>query len=462
MTLDPDSDRNRERAKDLVRSGRQALKAGERDHARELLRLATECDRDNSDAWLWLSATTDDLAEQKQYLEWAVAADPGNTAAIRGLGIITGKIKTMDLVPEGQAAAPQPPAEPEPASPTQTFSCPKCDGRMRFDPGNQDLRCESCGARQPVESTPAPSPAAVLEYSLPTRQGQSWAVAERLFTCQQCGGHTVLPPGQTSSTCPFCGSAALVAAADDAELIEPQAVIPMRQTAAKIANGVRAWLGRDFIAPDDLAQLARTSRLAPVYIPFWRFSLTVTVFWRAQTAQGREQQWHWEDGDTTLFYEDFLQPGLHALPADLLSHIGPFDLSQLMQYKPEFLAGWPAGSYDVSLAQASLDARAAIMGDASKKLWTKAMPGRHIAQLQVLHPEYSGQTFQLTLLPVWVGTYSYRGKTYRVLVNGQTGKVAGDRPADQFKVALIILAILVALIPLSVGAFLWLVPLLSR
>jgi hypothetical protein len=253
-----------------------------------------------------------------------------------------------------------------------------------------------------------------------------------------------------------------VAAADDTELIAPQAVMPMRETAVSITDRVRAWLGRDFFAPDDLGQLARDSRLAPVYIPFWRFSLTVTLFWRAQTAQGRQQQWRWEDGETTLCYEDFLQPGLRALPADLLSRIGPFDLSQLMEYKPEYLAGWPAGSYDVSLAQASLDMRAAVVRDGSKKLWSKAMPGRHIAQLQVLRPEYSGQTFQLALLPVWIGTYNYRGKIYRVLVNGQNGKVAGDRPADQLKVALAILCLVAALIPLAVAAFLWLAPLLGH
>jgi len=90
------------------------------------------------------------------------------------------------------------------------------------------------------------------------------------------------------------------------------------------------------------------------------------------------------------------------------------------------------------------------------------VPGAHLATLQVLRPEYSGQTFQLVLLPVWVGAYRYRGKIYRVLVNGQTGKVAGDRPVDQLKVTLLILLIVAALIPLVVGLFLWLVPLLSR
>jgi DNA-directed RNA polymerase subunit RPC12/RpoP len=462
MSEDHDGDHRRDASKDLVRNGRAALRAGERDRARQLLTRATEYDRDNSDAWLWLSATTDDLAEQKQYLEWAVAANPANSAAVRGLGMVTGKIKTEDLVPAGQTVIPQAPAQPEPASAALTFTCPQCGGRLRFDPANQDLRCDNCGFKHAVERTPAPGPEIVLEYSLATRQGQSWAVAERRFTCQQCSAQTILPPGQTSNTCPFCGSPALVAAADDADLIMPHAVIPMQQTAVSIAERVRTWLGRDFFAPDDLTKLAHSSRLQPVYVPFWRFSLTLTLFWRAQTAKGRDQRWIWQDGDTTFFYDDFLQPGAHALPIDLLSAIGPFDLTGLVRYQPEFLAGWPAGSYDVPLAQASLDTRAAVVSDASKKVWSKAIPGASIATLQVLRPEYKGQTFQLVLLPVWVGAYKYRSKIYRVLANGQTGKVAGDRPTDRLKVTLLLALVAAALVPLAVALYLWLGPLLTR
>ena len=118
MSVDHDGEHQRETAQALVRSGRAAIKAGERARARQLLLEATQHDRDNSDAWLWLSATTDDLSEQKQYLEWAVAANPNNTAARRGLGIITGKIKTEDLVPAGRdrhsAGAGPSPSRPKP------------------------------------------------------------------------------------------------------------------------------------------------------------------------------------------------------------------------------------------------------------------------------------------------------------------------------------------------------------
>ena len=60
---------------------------------------------------------------------------------------------------------------------------------------------------------------------------------------------------------------------------------------------------------DDLTKLARDSRLQPVYVPFWRFSLTATLVWRAQTSSGRDKRWKWEDGETTFFYDDFLEPG---------------------------------------------------------------------------------------------------------------------------------------------------------
>src|SRR5207249_5692014 len=94
-------------------------------------------------------------------------------------------------------------------------------------------------------------------------------------------------------------------------------------------------------------------------------------------SSGRDKRWKWEDGETTFFYDDFLEPGARALPADLLSAVGPFDLGGLLRYQPEFLAGWPAGSYDVPLSQASLDTRAAVVRDASTKLRPKPSPASH-------------------------------------------------------------------------------------
>jgi hypothetical protein len=145
------------------------------------------------------------------------------------------------------------------------------------------------------------------------------------------------------------------------------------------------------------------------------------------------------------------------LPADLLREVEPFDLKQLVVYKPEYLAGWPAGTYDISLAQASLDARAAMIKAATSKLWKKVLPGRVVTDLQITGTDFTGQTYQLVLLPIWIGNYHYRGRAFRVVVNGQTGRVAGDKPLDTLKVALLALLALAAVVVIAgIGVWVWL------
>jgi hypothetical protein len=457
-TLDREGERRRKSAEDLYQHARGALRAGERARARQLLERAVDYDRGHSQAWLWLTATSDDPAEQQKFLEWAIAADPGNTAARRGLGLLTGKIKAEDVLPEGAALAPRGPETPEPAVPRRTFTCPQCGGRLRFDTELVDLRCENCGFVEGVVEEPAAGSEQVLDFALPTRQGHRWAEAERHFTCQQCGAGTLLPPGQTSHVCPFCASAALAAAPEEAELLPPQGVIPMGLDAAAAQQQVRAWLGRGLLAPDDLALLARGGGLAPVYVPFWSFNTTLNSRWRARVDvnEGGKQRTVWHEGEETQFYTHWLQPGTRALPGGPLREIEPFEMKQLVVYKPEYLAGWPAGTYDVSLAQASLDARAAMIEAATGRLWKKALPGRLVTDLKVTGTDFTGQTYQLVLLPVWVGNYHYRGRAFRVLVNGQTGKTTGDKPVDTVKVALLALIGLAVAVFGGLGIWLWL------
>jgi hypothetical protein len=49
--------------------------------------------------------------------------------------------------------------------------------------------------------------------------------------------------------------------------------------------------------------------------------------------------------------------------------------------------------------------------------------------------DWSDETFKHILLPVWMAAYKYNGKSYRFLVNGQTGEVQGERPWSIWKIA---------------------------
>ena len=62
-------------------------------------------------------------------------------------------------------------------------------------------------------------------------------------------------------------------------------------------------------------------------------------------------------------------------------------------------------------------------------------------------------TFKHVLLPVWLAAYKYRGKTYRFVVNGRTGRVQGERPWSAIKIALaVIVGLIVAAAAGYIGA----------
>ena len=59
---------------------------------------------------------------------------------------------------------------------------------------------------------------------------------------------------------------------------------------------------------------------------------------------------------------------------------------------------------------------------------------------------FSKMTYKYLLLPVWMSSFTFNGKVFQFVVNGQTGKVGGKSPVSPWKVALAILIGIIALI----------------
>ena len=100
-----------------------------------------------------------------------------------------------------------------------------------------------------------------------------------------------------------------------------------------------------------------------------------------------------------------------------------YDLKGAQAYDPRYLAAWPAELYDVTMAEASLDARsqayASLRGDMPTLLWPARLLSTSSANLSI-------EEFRLDLLPVWMTEIAIEGRRRLVLVNGQTGSVQGE------------------------------------
>jgi hypothetical protein len=172
------------------------------------------------------------------------------------------------------------------------------------------------------------------------------------------------------------------------------------------------------------------------YYPFWTFDGTLELFWSCEVNFGspRNPQWVGRNGSEYQFYDDVHIPGFSGLEQAEVEAIEPFLLKEVVEFKPEQLAGWPALNYDRPVANAFLMARERVSTLVRQRLHLFIEPGREKRNIRSGGGRWRGTTFKYTLLPLWVGTYQFHGKPYHLLVNGQTGKVAGIRPRDDLKI----------------------------
>jgi hypothetical protein len=448
---------NDRRFEELVQDGITAAKNGEAVLARRLLESAVQLKISDARPWLWLSTLTEDPDERRKYLEYAVAAEPGNETARRELVLLSDKVDHSRLIPLGESVSPLQPAEPEEAA-GQSFQCAQCGGCMYFNPRSSNLTCSYCGHTQLVESVQAADTAEqVIDFVLPTTRAHRWAEARQRVVCQSCGAVALVDPGRLSGRCSYCGSNQLIDSPAAVEFVEPQ-VIGLASLDAKAARRlIKEWLGKGFFAPDNLMRDAGRFDLRLAYYPFWTFDGTLELPWSCEVNAGSSKNPNWvpRSGLEFEMYDDVLVPGLGILPQDEITAIEPFLLKEVVEFKPEHLAGWPAVSYDLPLAEASLKAREKVAARVRRRLSASIEPGREKRDIRSAAGKWSGVTFKNVLLPLWVGTYQFRGKAYHLLINGQTGKVAGARPRDDLKVAMVVIAALLLLVLLGMVLY-WL------
>ena len=163
------------------------------------------------------------------------------------------------------------------------------------------------------------------------------------------------------------------------------------------------------------------------------------------------------NGSEIHFFDDVLVAGLRTFSGSALQAIEPFDLANLVEFEPQYLAGWPALTYNLPLAEASLAAREKLVKRIRPTLLSKIEPMHQKRNLEIGAGKWSGMTYKLVLLPVWVGTYHYQKKVFRLLVNGQTGKVGGEKPQDRVKLTMFVVGFLLILAIIAILLyFLWL------
>ncbi len=368
-----------------------------------------------------------------------------------------------DRGPWGRRAAPDPaPPPPAEAAPSH-YPCASCGAVLTYRPGETRLTCPFCGATADI----APADAATLEAAWREHDyeaalaGQAAGVdfeTTQVVHCEACGANVDFDPGQHAALCPFCATPMVADTTPDRH-IKPQGLLPFAIDAREAQARVTRWLGRLWFAPSGLKQFARArGALSGVYTPWWTFDARTetayagergdTYFVTVRGKDGKPQQvprirWSPARGRVARDFDDVLTCGSTTLPEAQGGgfgggSLGGWDLSDLRPYSRDWLAGFRAEAYTIDLRAAYGAARAEMEGVIAMDV-RRAIGGDQ-QRVHRMDTRVSGVTFKHVLLPVWIGAYRWKGSSFRVVVNGRTGAVRGQRPWSAWKIALAVLA----------------------
>jgi DNA-directed RNA polymerase subunit RPC12/RpoP len=429
------------------------LRRGERAKAAQHLHDLTQLHPEFPDPWVWLAAVSDDPARRIEYLENAVLLESAHPLARDALAFAQGRVSRIEEA-RGTGTDGQ----------VQVADCPQCGGTFQYRPGAALVECQYCGTRLPLQETDLIDREATLISDLQLQrrlEGHVWQEVQRLVHCGECGAELTMTHHLTRQ-CIFCGSTTVLVKDSQQSFEQPDGFLPLKldegQAAIALDKAQRSTVQRLKTWWTGLEQ--EFTRLQAVYLPFWVFDgfvevrrqlwsqgdadalqalsqlagdrsmpdgLSSGVWLRQQVARSRQHRVSLP-GKDLLIFDNLLYSAMDLPPPELLKQALPFRLGGMVPYEPRLLADWPAALYHRDVETVVKDAYDAMLKMA---VWRKRRQvlGRlgDPDQLRRMF-QVTTVTYQLVLLPVWVGLAQRDSERRLVLVNGQTGKVVFGSP----------------------------------
>ncbi len=333
---------------------------------------------------------------------------------------------------------------------TSTYHCPNCSAPIAFNPDLQLFSCEYCLSQftsEQMENYTAKQQEkegerAKREFE---RQQVKEATDEETslheYNCSNCGAHVVTDETTSATFCYYCHSPVIIGTRLQGDF-RPDQILPFAISEAKAKEGFLAWTRTKKYLPEDFTSEAQLEKMTGIYIPYWFLDSDVEVDFEGRSKSVRT----WRVGDymhteTTAFQHvregvyhltDVNLPAFSKIDQNLLHGIEPYEPEGLVPFTMPMLSGFFAEQYTISEQEAGPPMRRQIQ-EISSDLLNRSFGVA--SSVDTLHERFvpTDKEWLFTLLPVWVLTYQYEGKTYVYSMNGQTGKAFGELPIVERK-----------------------------
>ena len=361
----------------------------------------------------------------------AAAGGMGETTATEGYEVSSGKYSGFG----------------EERTAVGTQKCPACGDNLRFDPATGKRKCPSCGTEQDIFAAQS------RELGLENLQriGGDWANQTHVYHCNNCNAEDVMDRREIAHVCPFCGSPNVVEK-EEFSAMRPNALLPFAIESKTAAEAARKWAKKRLFAPNDFKKYFKAENMKGAYLPAFTFDTQtfssysgmlgeyyyVTRRVNGKTVQERRTRYFPIGGTYNYFFDDLAVNATDAVPEKIMRTLLAYDYQNSVEYNDEFLYGFSALLYKRDGTMCWEDAKE----NARATLRSLILSQYHydVVSSFVMNTSFSDVKYRYLLLPMYIGSYRYREKSYSFYVNGRNGKTKGKAPVSPFKVSLAVLA----------------------
>lgn len=322
-------------------------------------------------------------------------------------------------------------------------TCKNCSGRIAYDIAKDALLCEKCGSLFSVDEYNSED----SDVSKTTvTDGEFGTMDIIVYSCSTCGAEVSVSDEDYKSDCIYCGNPTFVFSRK-AKIRRPDKILPFKLTKEAAEAAIRKELRKGIFIPKEIKQF-KADILKPIYVPYYiskvEYDTSMVISEESGYGKNKTTNYFVRSGYATL---DFVTTDACLAFNDQTSErLEPYKFSELRPFDEDYLLGFYSNIPDVEVKDAVITAEARACEFVDDILLDDFSSKAGICKQRFRSEVYEQPT--LALLPVWFMSFSYLGKQYTVVVNGQTGKVVGGFPWKKLFTAItaVTAAILTALI----------------
>ena len=320
------------------------------------------------------------------------------------------------------------------------YKCRGCGAPLSYDAGTGKLRCAFCGGSYDPSEYEEEAPE---EAEKRDREAAQWGVAEGMksYSCPSCGAELICDEHTAVTSCPYCGNNAVLPGQFSGAR-QPEFILPFKVTREQAIARLKQHYKGKILLPKAFKSQNQIRKIQGVYVPFWLFDRDAegsTEYEATNSSSHRSGDYiitetrHYRVSRAgRIAFQKVPVDASSKMPDDYMDSIEPYDYGELQDFSTAYMPGFLADKYDVERKDATNRADLRCENSLEAALRSTVTGYESVTPL---HKEIhvTPRQAHYAMLPVWLLTTRWRDQAYLFAINGQTGRLAGDLPADQGK-----------------------------